>query len=129
MVDSLKAAPPRFSVRWMEGASGRAVLAKKEDCVHTEPFQLSLFATSAACRRVDEAILSLRVRGVNWLSLFAYPISEGFQSWSLMTARFVRSILALEDKVPEAIRRQIAFRMMIVLEGICRDAMTYWRER
>ena len=77
-----------------------------------------LFATSAACRRVEEVIPSLRVRSVDWLSLFAYPMSGGFQSWSLMPAALVRPLLAFEEKVPEAVRRQIAFRMMVVLERL-----------
>ena len=77
-----------------------------------------LFATSAACRRVEEVIPSLRVRSVKWLSLFAYPMSGGFQSWSLMPAALVGPLLAFEEKVPEAVRRQIAFRMMVVLERL-----------
>ena len=75
-----------------------------------------LFATSAACRRVEGAIPSLRVRSVDWLSLFAYPMSGGFQNWSLMPAALVGPMLDLEEKVPEIVRRKIAFRMMVVLE-------------
>jgi SAM-dependent methyltransferase len=75
-----------------------------------------LFATPAARGRIEQVIPSLRVRSVKWLSLFAYPLSGGFQSWSLMPAVLVRSMLAFEQKVPEAVCRQIAFRMMIVLE-------------
>jgi SAM-dependent methyltransferase len=77
-----------------------------------------LFAAPAACRRVETAIPSLRVRSVKWLSLFAYPMSGGFQNWSLMPAALVRTMLAFEEKVPEIIRRQIAFRMMVVLERV-----------
>ena len=77
-----------------------------------------MFATPAARRRVEEAIPSLRVRSVNWLSLLAYPMSGGFKSWSLMPAPLVPAMLALEEKIPETVRRQIAFRMMVVLERI-----------
>ncbi len=77
-----------------------------------------LFATPAACRRVEQVIPPLRVRSVKWLSLFAYPMSGGFQNWSLMPAALVRSMLAFEQKVPEIIRRQIAFRMMVVIERV-----------
>jgi SAM-dependent methyltransferase len=77
-----------------------------------------LFATSAACGRVEKAIPSLRVRSVRWLSLFAYPLSGGFQNWSLVPAPLVRSMLAFEEKVPELVRRQIAFRMMVVIERV-----------
>ena len=77
-----------------------------------------LFATPDACRRVEEVIPSLRVRSVRWLSLFAYPMSGGFQSWSLMPAALVPSMLTFEEKVPEVVRRQIAFRMMVVIDHI-----------
>jgi SAM-dependent methyltransferase len=77
-----------------------------------------LFATLAACRRVEKEVPSLHVRRVDWLSLFAYPMSGGFQNWSLMPAGFIPSMLALEQKVPQIIRRQIAFRMIVVLERI-----------
>jgi SAM-dependent methyltransferase len=77
-----------------------------------------LFATPAACRRVEEVIPSLRVRSVEWLSLFAYPMSGGFQKWSLMPAALVGPMLSFEERIPEAIRRLIAFRLMVVLERI-----------
>jgi SAM-dependent methyltransferase len=77
-----------------------------------------LFATPAACSRVEKEIPSWRVRSVKWLSLFAYPLSGGFQNWSLMPAALVRPMLAFEEKVPETVRRKIAFRMMIVLERV-----------
>ena len=77
-----------------------------------------LFAKPAACRRVESVIPSLRVQGVEWLSLFAYPMSGGFQKWSLIPAALVGPMLSLEEKMPEGIRRLIAFRMMVVLERI-----------
>ncbi|HEX7566435.1 MAG TPA: class I SAM-dependent methyltransferase [Bradyrhizobium sp.] len=77
-----------------------------------------LFATEAACRQVEAALPALRVRTVDWLSLFAYPLSGGFQSWSLIPAALVRPVLDLEEKVPLAVRKQIAFRMMVVLERL-----------
>jgi SAM-dependent methyltransferase len=77
-----------------------------------------LFATPAARGRVEQVIPSLRVRSVTWLGLFAYPLSGGFQAWSLMPSALVRATLALEDKMPEIIRKQIAFRMMIVIERV-----------
>jgi SAM-dependent methyltransferase len=77
-----------------------------------------LFATPAARGRVEQVIPALRVRSVTWLGLFAYPLSGGFQTWSLMPSALVRATLALEDKMPEIIRKQIAFRMMIVIERV-----------
>jgi hypothetical protein len=46
-----------------------------------------LFATPAARSRLETTIPSLRVRRVEWLSLFAYPLSGGFQPWSLCPGR------------------------------------------
>ena len=77
-----------------------------------------LFATPTARRRVESEIPSLRVRRVDWFSLFAYPMSGGFQSWSLMPAALVPLMLGFEAKVPQAVRRHVAFRMIIVLERL-----------
>jgi SAM-dependent methyltransferase len=91
---------------------------------HRDPFDANqavptlLFGTTAARRRVEQTVPSLRVRIVKWTSLLAYPMSGGFQKWSLMPAAMVRPLLALEEKVPEMIRRHFAFRMMIVLERV-----------
>jgi SAM-dependent methyltransferase len=77
-----------------------------------------LFATPAARSRVENIIPSLRIRSVDWLSLFAYPMSGGLQNWSLLPAALVRPLLAFEEKVPEMVRRQIAFRMLVVVERL-----------
>jgi SAM-dependent methyltransferase len=77
-----------------------------------------LFSSLAARKRVETVLPTLRVRSVKWLSLFAYPMSGGFQRWSLISAALVRPMLAFEEKVPEAIRRRIAFRMLIVVERL-----------
>jgi hypothetical protein len=67
-------------------------------------------------RQVEAVIPASRVRTVDRLSLFAYPLSGGFQNGSLISAALVRPMLAFEEKAPQAVRRQIAFRMIIVLE-------------
>ena len=46
-----------------------------------------LFATAPARQLVEQTIPSLRVRSVKWQSLFAYPMSGGFQKWSLIPSR------------------------------------------
>lgn len=77
-----------------------------------------LFARQAARARVERSVPGLRVRSVDWLSLFAYPLSGGFQPWTLMPAKLTQPVVALEDSLPGIIRRQIAFRMMIVMERV-----------
>ena len=77
-----------------------------------------LFATAPARRRVEQTIPSLRVRSVEWQSLFAYPMSGGFQNWSLIPAALVGPMLAFEKRMPGPVRKHLAFRMMVVLERV-----------
>jgi SAM-dependent methyltransferase len=75
-----------------------------------------LFANACARDKLRQTVPALRVRCVDWLSLFAYPLSGGFQPWSLIPGGMVRPVLALERRVPIALRRHLGFRMMIQLE-------------
>jgi SAM-dependent methyltransferase len=77
-----------------------------------------LFATAPARRLVEQTIPSLRVLSVDWQSLFAYPMSGGFQNWSLMPGALIGSMLALERRVPRFVRKHVAFRMIVVLERV-----------
>lgn len=77
-----------------------------------------LFATSEARTRVEETIPSLRVQRVDWQSLLAYPMSGGFQKWSLIPGALVGAMLAFERKVPLFLRKHLAFRMIVVLERV-----------
>ena len=75
-----------------------------------------LFSTEQARRRLEHAVPSLRVRRIDWQGLVAYPLSGGFQKWSLLPAACVKPVLALERRIPVAIRKLMAFRMTVVLE-------------
>jgi SAM-dependent methyltransferase len=77
-----------------------------------------LFSTPSARKRLEETVPSLRVKSVKWQSLFAYPMSGGFQRWSLIPAKLVMPMLAFEEKVPASIRKHIAFRMLVVIERL-----------
>jgi SAM-dependent methyltransferase len=77
-----------------------------------------LFATASARRLVEQTIPSLRVRSVEWQSLFAYPMSGGFQDWSLIPAPWVGPMLAFERMMPAPVREHLGFRMMVVLERV-----------
>jgi len=52
----------------------------------------------------------------DWLSLFAYPLSGGFKSWSLMPYRWVHAVLIIEEKLLPILGSFMAFRLMVVLE-------------
>ena len=75
-----------------------------------------LFGDATSRARLERTIPSLRVVNVDWQSLLAYPMSGGFQNWSLIPGVAVHPVLAFERRVPTAIRKHLAFRMMVVLE-------------
>jgi SAM-dependent methyltransferase len=50
-----------------------------------------------------------------WLSLFAYPLSGGFQKWSLISHNWVKRILNMEEKILPILGSIMAFRLLIVL--------------
>ena len=75
-----------------------------------------LFAEARARDKLQQTVPALKVRHIDWLSLFAYPMSGGFQPWSLIPGTMVKPMLALERRVPLALRKHLAFRMMIELE-------------
>jgi SAM-dependent methyltransferase len=77
-----------------------------------------LFGSAQARETLQRAVPSLRVRLVDWHSLFAYPMSGGFQKWSLIPGALVKPMLAFERRVPMAVRRHLAFRMMILIERV-----------
>jgi hypothetical protein len=77
-----------------------------------------LFSTMEARKRFERTLPGLRVQSVDWQSLIAYPLSGGFQEWSLLPAAWVRPILAFERRVPRLARKCLAFRMTVVLERL-----------
>lgn len=60
----------------------------------------------------------MAVTKLNWFDLWAYPLSGGFQRWSLLPAALARPLLALESKLEPLLGRLLGFRMMVVLEKV-----------
>jgi SAM-dependent methyltransferase len=56
------------------------------------------------------------VKRVRWMSLFAYPLSGGFQPWCLIPRRLVAPVLQVEGWLSPLLGRLMAFRMLIVIE-------------
>jgi SAM-dependent methyltransferase len=75
-----------------------------------------MFATAAARARVEATVPGLKVVSVEWLGLFAYPLSGGFKRWSLMPAGLVPPVLKVEKALMPVLGSTIAFRQFIVLE-------------
>jgi SAM-dependent methyltransferase len=66
--------------------------------------------------RIEQTFPDLHTREVQWLSLFAYPLSGGFKPWSLITPRLARAVLRAEDRIAPALGRWLGFRMLAVIE-------------
>lgn len=66
--------------------------------------------------RLARLIPGLALTKVDWFSLFAYPLSGGFQPWSLLPDRLGGPMLALEKKIEPLLGSVLAFRMLIVWE-------------
>jgi SAM-dependent methyltransferase len=61
---------------------------------------------------------TLRIARVQWFSLAAYPLSGGFQSWSLVGEGAARRLLRIEHALEPALGRLTAFRMLLVVEKL-----------
>ena len=62
-------------------------------------------------------VLNLSIVNKNWLSLFGYPLSGGFQKWSLIPSRFISFLLKIESKLLPFLGPIMAFRLVIVLKN------------
>lgn len=59
---------------------------------------------------------TLELLSVQYLSLFAYPLSGGFKPWSLIPASLVRPLLRLEDRLAPLLGRLMGFRLLVVVQ-------------
>ncbi|MDQ8728361.1 class I SAM-dependent methyltransferase [Bradyrhizobium sp. LHD-71] len=65
---------------------------------------------------LERKVPRLKIREVDWLSLFAYPLSGGFKRWSLVPEAALTPILRLESSLPRALRHFFGFRLFVELE-------------
>jgi SAM-dependent methyltransferase len=64
------------------------------------------------------ALPELALVQVDWFSFLAYPLSGGFQPWSLLPAKVAEPLLALEWRLRHTLGRLAAFRLMAVYERL-----------
>lgn len=67
-------------------------------------------------RRFQDMFPDLSLRRMQYLSLFAYPLSGGFKHWSLLPCWLVRPLLLIEARLLPLIGHLMGFRMLVVLE-------------
>ena len=66
--------------------------------------------------RMESIVPKLKLINKSWLSLFAYPLSGGFKSWTLLPTTWVQPVLAFERLLLPLMGRLSAFRLFVVLE-------------
>ncbi|MEX2617489.1 MAG: class I SAM-dependent methyltransferase [Alphaproteobacteria bacterium] len=74
-----------------------------------------LFGGMARQAAFEKAFPGLSVDMAEYLALFAYPLTGGFQSWSLLPAWLAGPLTALENILAPVLGRSMAFRMLIVI--------------
>lgn len=67
-------------------------------------------------KRLARLIPGLTIIQVEWFSHVVYPLSGGFKSWSLLSDRVGRWMLAVEKKLEPLLQYVIAFRLLIAWE-------------
>ena len=61
---------------------------------------------------------TLRIAGVQWFALAAYPLSGGFQPWSLIGEGAARRLMHLERAIEPALGRFAGFRMLLTVKKV-----------
>jgi SAM-dependent methyltransferase len=67
---------------------------------------------------------SLRIASVQWFAFAAYPLSGGFQSWSLMSESVARRLLRVERALEPMFGRLAGFRLLLMIE---KCPMPHWK--
>jgi SAM-dependent methyltransferase len=66
--------------------------------------------------RLQQIVPDLRVASVSRFSLWAYPLSGGFQRWTLLPARLAGPLVKLERPLSRWLGKLAGFRLMVVAE-------------
>lgn len=75
-----------------------------------------MFGNSKARKKFGETFAGLSVRKVEWISLFAYPLTGGFRRWSLLNEKTAIGLLKIEHTLLPLLGRFMGFRLLISLE-------------
>lgn len=68
--------------------------------------------------RLNELVPELTVCHVDWLSLFAFPLSGGFKRWCLIPSQFAGALIKFEDRLPRSVQEFFGFRIFVTLQRI-----------
>lgn len=66
--------------------------------------------------RLAARLPSMQLVRVEWMSLWVYPLSGGFQRWSLLADPLAAVLLKWEKRLERTVGRYFAFRLLAVME-------------
>jgi SAM-dependent methyltransferase len=96
------------------------VLSDGEPDPHRDPYDSNqAIPTLLATRdreRFHRLFPTLRIAAVQWFSFAAYPLSGGFQPWSLIGESLARRMLRFEHTLEPMLGRLAGFRMLLLIE-------------
>jgi SAM-dependent methyltransferase len=103
-----------------------AVLAEGRPNAARDPYDSNQAMPTILATR-DRALFhqqfpTLRISHVDWFAFAAYPLSGGFQRWSLLGANAARRLLRIERGMERLLGRHAGFRMLIVIEKMPKTA-------
>ncbi|RYG38965.1 MAG: class I SAM-dependent methyltransferase [Burkholderiales bacterium] len=75
-----------------------------------------LFAVRRYREQFQQQFPDLKVVETRRISLFAYPMSGGFQPWSLLSGSTARALLKLESVLEPVLGRLMAFRILATIQ-------------
>jgi hypothetical protein len=108
--------PADISVASFAGTAAKA----SRDPFDANQAILTLLFEDANRLRLNELVPELRVRQVDWLSLFGFPLSGGFKPWCLIPPQLALALVKVENRLPSNIRRFFGFRILTSLEKAMR---------
>lgn len=97
-------------------ATGTSTDPNKDAWESNQALPTLLFGRRRGRRRVEQSFPGLRVLEHRWLSLWAYPLSGGFQPWCLLPQWGVRPLLRLERWLLALVGPVLAFRIVATVE-------------
>lgn len=62
---------------------------------------------------LEQRVPQLRLTKIDWFSLLTYPLSGGFQRWSLVTPPLATRGLAMERRIEKLLGRAFGFRLLL----------------
>jgi SAM-dependent methyltransferase len=76
----------------------------------------TLLYSETNCSRLNQLVAELKVRRIEWLSLFAYPLSGGLKRWCLCPSRMTEALVRFEDRLPHSVRAFFGFRLFVAMQ-------------